>query len=102
MADHATRTTKVTVNEGPHDAQMRTLRVLTIRDYFIYLATSNKYVVAKTDGLFPLVLEELGFARDGVVMVGDSWDRDIVPTMAARIGCFGSMRKKLRGRCRRL
>jgi putative hydrolase of the HAD superfamily len=77
----------VIISEGPHDAQMRTLTALTIRNYVIYLATSNKYGVAKTDGMFPRVLEELGFAADGVVMVGDSRDRNIVPAMEAGIGC---------------
>lgn len=67
------------VTEGPQDAQERTIAAVCLVPFVDYLATTNKLGVAKIDGMFPRVLQELGVAAEEVVMVGDSWDRDIMP-----------------------
>ena len=47
----------------------------------------NAVGVAKVDGLFEKALRSLGVEAREVVMVGDSWDRDVVPAGKARIRC---------------
>lgn len=76
------------ITEGPQDAQERTVEALGIAPYIDFLATTNKLRVSKVDGLFERVLEHLDVAAKDVVMVGDSWERDIVPEMRVGIYCF--------------
>ncbi|KAF2824951.1 HAD-like protein [Ophiobolus disseminans] len=75
------------ITEGPQDAQERTIAALGLAPFVDYLATTNEHGVAKTNGLFPRVLEALGVNGKEVVMVGDSWERDIVPATHAGISC---------------
>jgi putative hydrolase of the HAD superfamily len=73
------------ITEGPQDAQERTIDALGLASYVDHLATTNKYGIAKTDGLYPRVLKSLGLRAEEVVTVGDSWERDIVPARRAGI-----------------
>ncbi|EUC42581.1 hypothetical protein COCMIDRAFT_39378 [Bipolaris oryzae ATCC 44560] len=75
------------VTEGPQDAQQRTVAALGLEPYFDRLITTNAVGVAKVDGLFERALELLEVEGRDVVMVGDSWDRDVVPAGKAGIRC---------------
>lgn len=75
------------VTEGPQDAQQRTVAALGLEPYFDRLITTNAVGVAKVDGLFERALQTLGVEGREVVMVGDSWDRDVVPAGKAGIRC---------------
>lgn len=74
------------VTEGPQDAQERTVETLGLATKIGYLATTNKLGVAKVDGLYERVVEELGLKVGEVIVVGDSWERDVLP--AAKAGAF--------------
>lgn len=74
------------VTEGPQDAQERTIEALGLAPKIGYLATTNKLGVAKVDGLYERVVEELGLKVGEVIVVGDSWERDVLP--AAKAGAF--------------
>lgn len=76
------------ITEGPQDAQERTVEALGIAPYIDYLANTNKPRVAKIDGLFVKVLEHLELEPKDMIMIGDSWDRDIVPATQAGIYCI--------------
>lgn len=73
------------VTEGPQDAQERALAHLGLADRVDFLATTNRFRVAKTDGLFGHVLRHLGVDAADVACVGDSVARDMVPAAAAGI-----------------
>ena len=75
------------ITEGPQDSQERTVGALGLEPYFDRLVTTNKLGVAKIDGLFGRALEMIGVKSKEVVMVGDSWDRDVVPALEAGIKC---------------
>ncbi|KAF3006800.1 hypothetical protein E8E13_010386 [Curvularia kusanoi] len=75
------------VTEGPQDAQERTVEALGITPYIDYLATTNKLGVAKVDGLFVKVLEHLDLKPADMVVIGDSWERDVVPASQAGLYC---------------
>lgn len=75
------------MTEGPQDAQQRTVAALGLEPYFDRLITTNAFGVAKVDGLFEKALEVLGVEGREVIMVGDSWDRDVVPAGKAGIRC---------------
>ncbi|KAI4683834.1 uncharacterized protein J4E84_006673 [Alternaria hordeiaustralica] len=75
------------ITEGPQDSQERTVAALGLEPYFDRLVTTNKLGVAKIDGLFGKALEMIGVKSEEVVMVGDSWDRDVVPAVEAGITC---------------
>lgn len=75
------------VTEGPQDAQERAVTALGLTPYFDRLITTNAFGVAKVDGLFERALEALQIKGGDAVMVGDSWDRDVVPAGNAGIGC---------------
>jgi putative hydrolase of the HAD superfamily len=86
------------ITEGPQDAQERTLTALGLTPLIEYLATTNKLGIAKIDGMFPRVLQTLGVSAEEVVMVGDNWERDVVPAMEAGITCVWFDEKGLDGR----
>ena len=73
------------VTEGPQDAQERALARLGIADRVDFLATTGRFRVAKTDGLFGRVLRHLGVDAADVACVGDSAPRDMLPAAAAGI-----------------
>jgi putative hydrolase of the HAD superfamily len=75
------------ITEGPQDSQERTVAALGLQPYYDRLVTTNKLGVAKIDGLFGKALDMIGVQSDEVVMVGDSWNRDIVPAMEAGTRC---------------
>ncbi|CAG5181258.1 uncharacterized protein ALTATR162_LOCUS9672 [Alternaria atra] len=75
------------ITEGPQDAQERTVAALGLEPYFDRLVTTNKLGVSKVDGLFGKALKLLGLRSADVVMVGDSWERDIVPASDVGIDC---------------
>ncbi|KAL3963552.1 hypothetical protein ACCO45_000556 [Purpureocillium lilacinum] len=75
----------VVITEGPQDSQERTIDALGIGGYVDFVATTNRFRVAKTDGLFGKVLAHLGISSSDVAYVGDSEQRDMVPAMAAGI-----------------
>lgn len=76
----------VVITEGPQDAQERTVGELGIGGYVDFLATTNFFGVAKTEGLFGEVLRHLGIGAGEIVFVGDSVVRDMEPT--SREGIF--------------
>ena len=75
------------ITEGPQDSQERTVAALGLEPYFDRLVTTNKLGVAKVEGLFGKALEMIGVKSEEVVMVGDSWERDVVPAVEAGIEC---------------
>ncbi|KAJ7214067.1 HAD-superfamily hydrolase, subfamily IA, variant 1 [Mycena pura] len=75
------------VTEGPQDAQERTIQALGIAAQIDFLATTNRFGVSKTQGLFPKVLQFLGVPAADVAYVGDSEERDMQPAMAEGIFC---------------
>ena len=75
------------VTEGPQDSQERTVAALGLEPFYDRLITTNKLGVAKVDGLFGKALETLGIRSGDAVMVGDSWERDIIPAAEAGIEC---------------
>ena len=75
----------VVITEGPQDAQERTVRGLGIDGFIDFLATTSHFRVAKTDGLFPQVLEHLCVTPGDIVYIGDNEERDMEPTLAEGI-----------------
>ena len=73
------------ITEGPQDAQEWTLEKLGLAEHMDFLATSNKYGISKTTGLFTEVLKELKIKGEEMVFVGDSYERDVVPAIAEGI-----------------
>ncbi|KAM0421111.1 hypothetical protein ACHAPT_011182 [Fusarium lateritium] len=67
------------ITEGPQDAQERAVRDLGIASYIDFLATTNRFGVAKTSRLFGKVLEHLKLQSREIVYVGDSKERDVEP-----------------------
>ncbi|KAF5024200.1 hypothetical protein F66182_3714 [Fusarium sp. NRRL 66182] len=76
----------VVITEGPQDAQERAVRDLGIDRYIDYLATTNRFGVAKVSGLFGKVLRYLEITPKEIVYIGDSLQRDIEP--AAEEGIY--------------
>lgn len=75
------------LTEWPQDAQERTIAELGLEQYCNKVVTTNQLVVAKTDRLFARALDDIGVKSENVIMVGDSWERDIVPALEAGIDC---------------
>ena len=75
----------VIITEGPQNAQQRTIRGLGIEGHINFLATTNHFVVAKTDGLFPRVLKHLGVTRGDMTYIGDNEKRNMKPVLAENI-----------------
>ena len=75
----------VVITEGPQDAQERAVRGLGIDGFIDFLATTSHFRVAKTDGLFPRVLEHLCIAPGDIVYIGDNEERDMKPALAEGI-----------------
>ncbi|UPK97393.1 hypothetical protein LCI18_008328 [Fusarium solani-melongenae] len=73
------------ITEGPQDAQERAVRDLGIASYIDFLATTNRFGVAKTSGLFGRVLKHLDIQPSDIVYVGDSKERDVEPATHAGI-----------------
>ena len=71
----------VVMTEGPQDAQERAVRGLGIDKFIDFLATTAHFGVAKTDGLFPRVLERLGVTPGDMVYIGDNEERDMKPAL---------------------
>lgn len=78
----------VIVTEGPQDAQERTIEALGIAGYVDFLATTNHFRVAKTDGLFGKVLQHLDISPADMAYIGDSEQRDMEPATAEGIFCI--------------
>ncbi|KAH6697498.1 Haloacid dehalogenase-like hydrolase [Plectosphaerella plurivora] len=76
------------VTEGPQDAQERTIKALGIGGYVDFLATTNRFRVSKTDGLFGKVLHHLDISPTDMAYIGDSEQRDMEPAMAEGIFCI--------------
>ncbi|KAI0381426.1 HAD-like domain-containing protein [Hypomontagnella monticulosa] len=75
----------VVITEGPQDAQERTVKGLGIGGYIDFLATTNHFLVSKTSGIFPKVMEHLGISSGDIAYIGDSEPRDMEPAMAEGI-----------------
>jgi putative hydrolase of the HAD superfamily len=73
------------ISEGPQDAQTRTIERLGIAPSVDLLVTSAGEQTSKSDGLFVKALERVGCEREEVLYVGDSLERDILPTQALGI-----------------
>jgi FMN phosphatase YigB (HAD superfamily) len=78
----------VIVTEGPQDAQERTIDALGIRPYVDFLATTNRFQLSKTDGLFAKVLQHLRISSGDMAYIGNNEQRDMVPAMASGIFSF--------------
>lgn len=75
----------VVITEGPQDAQEKTLKALELEPYINFLATTNHFGVAKTEGLFGRVLNHLQIEAKDMAFIGDSWKRDMEPAIAQGI-----------------
>lgn len=75
----------VVITEGPQDAQERAIRGLGLDGFIDFLATTNHFGVAKTDGLFPRVLKHLHISSRDIAYIGDSGERDMKPALAEGI-----------------
>ncbi|OTA99164.1 hypothetical protein M426DRAFT_76559 [Hypoxylon sp. CI-4A] len=73
------------LKKGPQDAQERAVKGLGIDGHIDFLATTNHFRTAKTDDLFPRVLEHLGISAGDIAYIGDNVQRDMEPAMAAGI-----------------
>jgi putative hydrolase of the HAD superfamily len=73
------------ISEGPHDAQTTAIERLGIASSIDLLVTSAGEQTSKSDGLFEKALDRAGCERHEVLYVGDSVERDIVPTSALGI-----------------
>ncbi len=73
------------ISEGPHDAQVTTIERLGIAASVDLLVTSAGEGASKSDGLFEKALARAGCECHEVLYVGDSVERDIVPTSALGI-----------------
>ena len=71
----------VVMTEGPQDAQERAIFGLGIDKFIDFLVTTAHFGVAKTDGLFPRVLERLGVTPGDMVYIGDNEERDMTPAL---------------------
>ena len=76
------------ITEGPQDAQERTVEALGSIPYIDCLATTNKLEVAKINRVFIKVLNHLELQPRGMIMIGDSWERDIMPAAQAGMYCI--------------
>ena len=72
------------VSEGPHDAQEFVIQQLGLTPLIDLLATSGKYNLSKSDGLFKKTLDLTNASSEEVLVIGDSPERDIYP--AQKIG----------------
>ena len=70
------------VTEGPHDAQIWTLEKLGISSLVDQLITSNQERVSKQDGLFGVFSDRTKASPPHCLVVGDSIQNDILPTLA--------------------
>jgi putative hydrolase of the HAD superfamily len=73
------------ISEGPQDAQETTIDRLGIGPSIDLLVTSAGERASKTNGLFERALDRADCGRCEILYVGDSIDRDIVPTVALGI-----------------
>jgi putative hydrolase of the HAD superfamily len=73
------------ISEGPHDAQETTIERLGIASSVDLLVTSSGEGRSKSNGLFAKALARAGCQGHELLYVGDSLDRDIVPTSALGI-----------------
>ena len=73
------------ISEGPHDAQTTTIERLGIASGIDLLVTSAGEQASKSDGLFEKALERGACGRHQMLYVGDSVERDILPTSALGI-----------------
>jgi FMN phosphatase YigB (HAD superfamily) len=75
----------VIMTGGPQDAQERTVLGHGVGGCIDFLATTNRFQVTKTNGLFPKVLEHLGISPGDMAYFGDNAQRDMKPAMAEGI-----------------
>ena len=73
------------ITEGPQDAQERTVERLGLAAQVDFLATTSRFEVSKTGGLFGRVLRHLDVDATDVAYVGDSQARDMAPAAATGI-----------------
>ena len=78
----------VVITEGPHDAQEWTLQRLGLSGYVDLLVTSSRERTSKTDRLFHRALEQMACAPNGLIYIGDSLERDVLPARALGIEAF--------------
>jgi putative hydrolase of the HAD superfamily len=72
------------LTNGPSDLQRLKLAQAGLSDAFGTVVVSGEIGVGKpTPDVFELVLDRLGASPEGSVMVGDSWERDVVGALAA-------------------
>jgi len=82
------------VTEGPSDAQQHALEVLGIRDYFTDIFISGEVKKIKSTGeLFRHAIKESGYSTQDIVLVGDSYKRDVVGGLTAGLRVIWLNRK---------
>lgn len=74
------------VTDGPEDAQKKALEILGITEFFkdVFISGAVKKTKA-SGGLFEYALEKTGLNPDEVLVVGDSYKRDVKGALAAGI-----------------
>lgn len=68
------------ITEGPQDAQVITIDRLGLAPFVDLLVTSAAEQVSKSDGLFSRAFEKAQCSPSEVIYIGDSIERDIIPT----------------------
>jgi len=72
------------VTEGPSDAQRHNLEVLGIKDFFKRIFISGELRKIKSDGsLFLHAVNESGYSVDEILVIGDSYKRDVIGAFKA-------------------
>lgn len=72
------------VSEGPSDAQRRAIDILGLATYFqgVFISGEAKKI-KETGELFQYALEQTAYKPEEVVLIGDSYARDVVGGLAA-------------------
>lgn len=72
------------VTEGPVDAQQRTIEILGIKDYFKRIFISGELKKIKSTGeLFKHAIKESGYSAQEIMLIGDSYKRDVLGGLRA-------------------
>ena len=77
------------LTNGSSDLQRFKLEQAGLVDAFDAVVVSGEVGIGKpTPAVFEVVLDRLGAGADGSVMVGDSWERDVVGALSAGMTAF--------------
>ena len=83
------------ISDAPHDAQVKALKILELDTKIDGLFTSNAARKKKSNGeLFRHALEQIGLSADEVLVIGDSYQRDIKGALSCGLNCIWINRRK--------